>query len=147
MPLPAILAEDIQAELPWLVLEWLAGTDLGAVISRLAEEKLDGIAANLVQAQSITAETGSAGRYGYAAQAEQTPHTAWSHVLDLNVARSRRRMASAGLFDPGLVDIVQTAATAPADPSRISRRNIAVGSDVAEFDAGRRFFPHIPPSA
>jgi hypothetical protein len=106
--LPAILAEDIGAELPWLLLERLPGTDLGAVISRLTEEQLDGIASNVAQAQSITAQTGSAGRYGYAARAEQALHTGWSQVLDANLARSRRRIASAGLFDPGLVAIVQT---------------------------------------
>jgi hypothetical protein len=96
VPLPRILAEGIRAELPWLLLERFPGTDLGAVITSLTDEQLDRIAANVVQAQAINAETGSAGRYGYAALAEQAPQTAWSHVLDANLARSRRRIASAG---------------------------------------------------
>jgi hypothetical protein len=62
VPLPTLLAEDIQSEFPWMLLERLPGIDLGAVISRLADEQLDGIAANVVQAQTITANTGSAGR-------------------------------------------------------------------------------------
>jgi hypothetical protein len=107
MPLPAILIDDIQAEFPWLLLERLPGTDLGEVISGLTEEQLERIATDVVQAQIITAETGSAGRYGYAVRAEQAPHTAWSQVLDANLARSRQRIASAGLFDISLVDIVQ----------------------------------------
>jgi aminoglycoside phosphotransferase len=66
VPLPAILAEDIRAELPWLLLERLPGTDLGAVVTSLTDEQLDRIAANVVQAQAITVKTGSAGRFGYA---------------------------------------------------------------------------------
>ena len=64
VPLPRILAEGIRAELPWLLLERFPGTDLGAVITSLTDEQLDRIAANVVQAQAINAETGSAGRYG-----------------------------------------------------------------------------------
>jgi aminoglycoside phosphotransferase len=48
VPLPAILAEDIRAEFPWLLLERLPGTDLGAVISHLAEERLGAIADSVV---------------------------------------------------------------------------------------------------
>jgi hypothetical protein len=112
VPLPAILAADIHAEFPWLLLERLPGTDLGAVISALANEQLEAIAANVVQAQAITAETGSAGRYGYAARPEQAPQTAWSQVLDTNLACSRQRIESAELFDLRLVDIMQAEVTA-----------------------------------
>lgn len=65
-------------EFPWLLLERLPGTDLGAVFSALANEQLEAIAANVAQAQAITAETGSGDRYGYAARPEQGPQTAWS---------------------------------------------------------------------
>jgi aminoglycoside phosphotransferase (APT) family kinase protein len=112
VPLPAILAEDVRAPHPWLVLERLPGTDLGEVIGRLTEAQLQAIAASVVQAQAIAAQTGSAGRYGYAARAKQAPHAAWSDVLDANLARSRRRIAAAGLFDVALVDIVQAEVTA-----------------------------------
>jgi aminoglycoside phosphotransferase len=107
VPLPAILAEDIDAEFPWLLLERFPGTDLGAVISDLSEGQLDSIAARVAQAQAIAAQTNSSGRYGYAARPEQAPHDAWSQVLAANLARSRQRIESAGLFDPKLIDIVQ----------------------------------------
>ena len=107
VPLPAILAADVQAERPWLVLERLPGTDLGAVIAGLSDSQLDRIAASVVQAQVITANTGTAGRYGYAIRPEQAPYSVWSQVLDAHLVRSRRRIASAGLFDAGLVDCVQ----------------------------------------
>jgi aminoglycoside phosphotransferase len=111
VPLPTILAKDIHAEFPWLLLERLPGTDLGGVISSLGNEQLEAIAAKVVQAQAITAETGSAGRYGYATRPEQAPQTKWSQVLDANLARSRQRIETAGLFDPGLVNIVQAQVT------------------------------------
>lgn len=105
--LPAILAEDIQSSFPWLVLERLPGTDLGALIGNFTDTQLDRIAASVAQAQSIASETGSAGRYGYAARPHEAPHSTWSQVLDAHLGRSRRRIASAGLFDAALADIVQ----------------------------------------
>lgn len=107
VPLPAILAANTAADPPWLVLERLPGDDLGAVISHLTAERLDRIAARVARAQAITAQTGSAGGYGYAVRSEGAPHAAWSHVLEANLARSRRRITAAGLVDPGLVDVVE----------------------------------------
>ena len=108
MSLPAILANDVTAELPWLVLERLPGTDLGGIISQLSDDQLDQIAARVASAQTITAETGSAGRYGYAALPGQAPFTAWSQVLQASLDRSRNRIVSARLFDVSLVDVFQS---------------------------------------
>lgn len=106
-PLPAILAEDAGAEFPWMVLARLPGVDLGDAIASFSDARLDRIAAEVARTQSIAAQTGSAGRYGYAIRPEQAPHAVWSQVLDAHLDRSRRRMASAGLFDVALADIVQ----------------------------------------
>jgi hypothetical protein len=110
--LPAILAEDVRAEFPWLALERLEGTDLGAVVSGFSDEQLDRIAAAVAHAQAVTAESGSAGRYGYAVLPAQAPCDAWSQVVEASLVRSRGRIAFAGLFDVGLVDGVQTALNA-----------------------------------
>jgi len=107
VPLPELLAHDLGAPCPWLLLERLPGRDLGAVATGLSDGQLDRIAAEVAHAQAITATTGAAGRFGYAARAEDAPHSVWSQVLDANLMRSRRRIASAGLFDAGVVDIVQ----------------------------------------
>jgi aminoglycoside phosphotransferase len=106
VPLPAILAHDVHAEFPWMAMDRLPGTDLGGLIAGLSKQQLTEIAAEVARAQAITAETGSAARYGYACFPQQAPHAAWSGVLEENLSRSKERMASAGLFDPGLVDIV-----------------------------------------
>jgi aminoglycoside phosphotransferase len=115
VPLPKILAEDVRGEFPWLLMERLPGTDLGARIAGLSDLQLDRIAAGVARAQAITGATGSAGRYGYAARPEHAPHTKWAQVLDANLARSRQRMARAGLFDVALVDIAQDALAALRD--------------------------------
>jgi len=107
VPLPATLAEDVQADFPWVVLERLAGTDLGAVMTTLSAAQLDRIAAGVARAQEITATAGSAGRYGYAVRPELAPHAAWPEVLTANLERSRQRIASAGLFDVGLIGRVE----------------------------------------
>lgn len=107
VPLPAILSANTENELPWLVLERLSGTDLGAVIADLQGEQLEDIAARVAQAQAIVGTTASAGKYGYAADPELAPYSSWSQVLDKSLERSRRRIAVAGLFEASLVDKVQ----------------------------------------
>jgi aminoglycoside phosphotransferase len=108
VPLPEILAADIRSEFPWMLLERLPGIDLGVVIRNFSDAQLDRIAAEVARAQAVTSQIGSAGRYGYAVRPEQAPHSAWSQVLDAHLDRSRRRIASAGLFNVALADLVET---------------------------------------
>jgi aminoglycoside phosphotransferase (APT) family kinase protein len=107
VPLPALIAHDLDTALPWMLLERLPGTDLGAVATSLSERQLSDVAAEIVTAQAIVAGTGSADRYGYAASAEDAPELTWSAVPAANLARSRKRIAAAGLFDVGMVDAVE----------------------------------------
>ena len=86
------------------MIEGLPGTDLGDVIQTLSDSSLDAIAAEVVRAQEITSNTASAGRYGYAVHLTDASRERWSQVLQDNLARSRRRMAAAGLFDLAAVD-------------------------------------------
>ena len=115
VPLPAIIAADVEAELPWLVLERLPGADLGDVIGDLGDHQLDRIAAGIAAAQAAVAATPSAGRYGYAARPQDAPHTRWSRVLEDNLSRTHGRFVAAGLFDPGLVTTVHGALAARRD--------------------------------
>jgi aminoglycoside phosphotransferase (APT) family kinase protein len=108
-PLPEMLASHVGTGPPWIALERLPGTDLGAVIRNLSSEQLDRIASRVAAAQAITAQTASAGRYGYASRPEQAPHAAWSKVLEANLTRSHKRIASAAVFDASWVDVARTA--------------------------------------
>jgi aminoglycoside phosphotransferase (APT) family kinase protein len=115
VPLPRLLAEDIAAPLPCIVLERLPGSDLWDSIRTLPDDVLSGIANAVAKAQALVATTPSAGRFGYAAHPAQAPHAAWRQVLEDNLARSRRRIMAAGLFDAGLVERVQALLDARAD--------------------------------
>jgi aminoglycoside phosphotransferase (APT) family kinase protein len=99
VPLPALLAEDVAAPLPYLVLERLPGTDLAHVVAGLAAPQLDAIAAAVARAQLLAGQTPSAGRYGHAVDPAEAPRLRWSDVVRDHVARSRDRTLGAGLFD------------------------------------------------
>jgi aminoglycoside phosphotransferase (APT) family kinase protein len=115
VPLPALFGYDLDAPFPWLLLERLPGTDLGAVAANLSETQLDQIAAKVARAQAIAAGAGSAGRFGYAARAEEAPYATWPEVLEANLTRSRRRIRAAGLFETGLVDVAAARVDAMRD--------------------------------
>jgi aminoglycoside phosphotransferase len=107
VPLPQILAENLDHRFPYLVLERLPGTDLGHVISGLDDAALEGVAARVARAQAIVATTPTAGRYGYAVEPSSAPFRRWSQTLDANLARSRQRLAESGLF--GLENVEKVA--------------------------------------
>ena len=106
VPLPEVIAEKLAPPFPHLVLERLPGTDLGNVVKTLPASRLVAVAAAVAQAQRITASTASAGRYGYGVTPADAPHERWSEVLEANLARSRTRIAAAGLFGVEPVDTV-----------------------------------------
>jgi hypothetical protein len=106
VPLPEVIAEKLAPPFPHLVLERLPGADLGNVVNTLPASRLVAIATAVAKAQRITASTGSAGRYGYGVAPVDAPYERWSEVLEANLARSRSRIAAAGLFSAGPVDAV-----------------------------------------
>jgi len=104
VPLPAILAQELAAPIPYLILERLPGNDLGQLINSFSEPTLETIAARVAEAQSIVARTPTAGRYGYAVDPHQAPFATWAEVLEANLARSRRRFQTDGAFSLEIVD-------------------------------------------
>ena len=115
VPLPQVLAEGVNHQFAHLVLERLPGTDLGEVICGLSDSKLELIATKVAQAQRITSRTLSGTRYGYSVESAHAPHESWSQVLLDNLARSRKRIIAAKLFDEDVVgaiaNMVSTART------------------------------------
>jgi aminoglycoside phosphotransferase len=106
VPLPEIIAEGVNHRFSHLVMERLPGTDLGEVIGGLSDATLEAIATKVAQAQRIASETASGTRYGYGIEPADAPRERWSQVLLDNVARSRRRIAAAKLFDEDVVDAI-----------------------------------------
>ncbi len=105
VPLQEILVEGLNEPCPWIAMERLPGKDLGEAMNSLSPRQLQDLARRVADAQRAASLVGSAGRYGYAAAPEAAPHAKWSAVLDGNIARSRRRIASTGSFDLEIVDI------------------------------------------
>lgn len=108
VPLPQLIAHDVDAPFPYLVLQRLPGTDLGHVISKLPTDCLGPIAGRIVHAQGLVAATPSGGRYGYAVDPASAPFASWSENLASGVLRSRTRIAAVGLFDLALVDALDS---------------------------------------
>jgi aminoglycoside phosphotransferase len=106
VPLPEIIAEGVNHRFSHLVTERLPGTDLGEVICGLSDSNLEAIAKQVARAQNLTSQTASGTRYGYAIEPEYAPWERWSQVLLDNLARSRRRIAAAKLFDEDAIDTI-----------------------------------------
>jgi aminoglycoside phosphotransferase len=106
VPLPEIIAEGVNERFPHLVMERLPGTDLGNVICGLSDTNLEAIATKVAEAQDITSKTVSGTRYGYSVEPAYAPRERWSQVLLDNLARSRRRIATAKFFDEDVVDAI-----------------------------------------
>jgi aminoglycoside phosphotransferase (APT) family kinase protein len=104
VPLPALLAEETIGGFPFVLMQRLAGTDLGHVIGTLSEGQLKVIAAAVAAAQQATSGLGPGVRYGYASTNEQAPFLSWSEVLGAHLERSRQRLLSAALFDPAVLE-------------------------------------------
>lgn len=107
VPLPQMLAADVDAEHPWMLLERLPGRDLGDVVGSLGNAELRSIASHVVAAQRAAWGTPSAGRFGFSATPEAAPFATWSDVVAADIERSRARIVDAGLFDLAVMEPVE----------------------------------------
>ncbi len=113
VPLPTLLAENLEPPFPHLILERLPGTDLGDVIASLPPQCLESIAAAVADAQRIAAEAYTPGeRYGFAISPAEAPHASWPGLLAASLNRSRERITTAGLYNVGEIDALGPILTA-----------------------------------
>jgi len=110
--LPAVIVEGVHHRFSHLAIERLPGNDLGEVICGLSDAKLEVIATKVALAQNITSKTASGTRYGYGIEPAHAPRERWSHVLLDNLARSRRRIVTAKLFNEDVVDAIASVVSA-----------------------------------
>ncbi len=108
VPLPQIIAADLDHRFPHLILERFPGTDLMHVIQNLSLQQQNGIAERVATAQHVASMLPSAGRYGYAVTAEEAPHLNWSSVLEESLAKARKGITSAGLFESHYPESIAT---------------------------------------
>ncbi|MBJ3784271.1 phosphotransferase family protein [Devosia sediminis] len=102
VPLPAILADGTDADLPYVIMTRLEGTDLGHVMMSLTAPQRTAIAQSVADAQLATARLGPGQTFGFAARPEAAPHRTWGDVIAAGIDRSTRRIAANGLFPPSI---------------------------------------------
>lgn len=109
VPLPSIIAEDLEGQFPYMILERLPGRDLRDQITRLDDDQVADLAKTIANIQAIVSRTPSAGRYGFAVDAVDGPHEKWSQVLQEAIDRSRQRILAVKIFDPRFIDETEAA--------------------------------------
>lgn len=106
-PLPELYFSDVASEYPYMILEKIAGKDIGQLISSLNDSEMDAIAKRLMQFQSQVAADYPANRFGYAVFPEEAPHASWVDELRSSLELSRRRIQNAGIVRLDFADEVE----------------------------------------
>jgi aminoglycoside phosphotransferase len=111
VPLPEILAADLTAEFPFLILERLAGKDLWLVYRELSKSEKKALAHEMVRLQAIAAGLPKAKSFGYLETYEsESGCPTWFDVLLKYLERSRGRIRKNGYFGTEIVDRVENKA-------------------------------------
>jgi aminoglycoside phosphotransferase len=107
VPLPEILAADLDAAFPYLILERFPGTDLIGVVHRLSDAGKRAISSKVVEAQKVVStHCAISGRYGHAVYADDAPYESWSESLIAKLEMARKALQAGGLFDPRYAETI-----------------------------------------
>lgn len=109
VPLPELLASAVEPEdgpFPVMLIERLPGTDLQHVYLSLTTGQRRKIAGEVASIQRIVGGLPLGTGYGYATSPDDDLHPTWGAVVDVSLARSRARIAEAGVVDPAHIDRV-----------------------------------------
>ena len=113
VPLPTILCHDLSAAVtpfPALIVERLAGTDLGYAYPSLSARDKKTLATELVRIQERVSTLPLGKGYGYVFRYDDPfPCRTWSEVVHGLLARGRSRITRIGIVDPCHLDRVQEA--------------------------------------
>lgn len=99
VPVASVLASDIAAPQPFIVLERLPGTDLGNVFDELDYAQLHLISTTVIDMQRRTNLLPEASGFGYALNYETPLQPSWRAVLEASIERSDRWIRKAGVVD------------------------------------------------
>jgi aminoglycoside phosphotransferase (APT) family kinase protein len=110
LPLPTIISHDIEAghaPFPYMVLERLAGKDLGAMYPQLSRAEKKALADEINRLQELTGSLPLGEGFGFVESYESDSfHPAWIDVLYSLLDRSRSRIQAVGIIDVRQVDRV-----------------------------------------
>jgi aminoglycoside phosphotransferase (APT) family kinase protein len=108
LPLATIVSHDIEAKLspfPYMILERLAGKDLGAVYQQLSRAQKKTLANEIVRLQKLAGSLPLGRGFGFVKSYKSASfHSTWIDVLHSLLNRSRSRIQAAGIMDVRQVD-------------------------------------------
>lgn len=108
IPLPKIVAANLETNYPFLILERLPGKDLWEVYKTLSSLEKRNLAFELNNLQEIVGNFPKAKHFGFLDSYNvKSGCKEWSEVVLSNLARSRRRIENSIFFDTKLVDRVE----------------------------------------
>jgi hypothetical protein len=110
LPLATIISYDLEAVLspfPHMILERLAGEDLGVVYPQLSRAEKKALANEITRLQELTGSLPLGGGFGFVESYESDSfHPTWMDVLHSLLDRSRSRIQAVGIMDVRQVDRV-----------------------------------------
>ncbi len=110
LPLPTIISHDLEAVLspfPSMVLERLAGEDLGVVYPQLSRDQKKVLADEITRVQDVTGSLPLGKGFGFVEGYESNSfHRTWTDFLFSLLERSRSRIQAVGIMDVRQVDRV-----------------------------------------
>lgn len=110
VPLPSLLYADVEAvtaPFPYLIIERLAGKDLGLVYPQLSKDEKKALACEVARVQEIAGTLPPATGFGFVGGYESSRfQRTWIDVLSGSLERSRKRIETIGAVDARHVDRV-----------------------------------------
>jgi aminoglycoside phosphotransferase len=99
VPLPALIAHDLNAHFPCMILERLPGEDLGNRIKAAPAADWSHISSELVAVQAKVAAISFPGapRFGYAVERASAPFSTWGDAVTGSIATAGEMIRSSGL--------------------------------------------------
>jgi aminoglycoside phosphotransferase (APT) family kinase protein len=109
VPLPAILAAELDGPFPYTILERIPGVDLGDVYPSLGPDARKCIAEAVVHLQGVVQNLPVASGYGFAyGYEDRRLQPSWHDVINQQLNRARQWIEMNGVCDSAHVDRVQS---------------------------------------
>ncbi len=100
VPVANVLAHDVVAEQPFMILERLPGSDLGNVFDDLTDDQIGSIGRAVADMHKRAATLPSATGYGYATDDSTQLHATWRSLLEGQVDRAHEWILAADVVSP-----------------------------------------------
>lgn len=111
IPLPEIIEFNFESEYPYVIMERLAGTDLGNVYDELSMEEKMNLATEIVNIQKIVTRMPKGEGYGFATSYDDPIlrlNKSWKDVIVNSLLRSKKRIEETGVCSAKPIELLFT---------------------------------------